>query len=272
MRLANKVAVVTGSTRGIGEAVARAFHREGASVVVSGRDEAAGQKIVKDLAAMEKEVSGEGPARAVFIMADVSSQEAVVRLRDETLAAFGAIDILVNNAGVVAPYPVEKLPMNAWNKVMDIDLKGVLLCSQIVGAAMIERRSGAIINIASIAGRNAYPDAGAYGPAKAAVIMLTKQCAMEWARYGIRVNAISPGLIRTPLSENIYQDEDTTRRREEMIPLGRIGRSEDVALTAVFLASDEAGYITGQDLLVDGGLTDSALQNIPGRSVIKEPM
>jgi NAD(P)-dependent dehydrogenase (short-subunit alcohol dehydrogenase family) len=272
MRLEKKVAVVTGSTRGIGEAVARTFHREGASVVISGRDETAGQNIVKDLTAQEKGLSDGGSDRAVFIKADVSSHEEVVRLMDETLTTFGAIDILVNNAGVVAPYPMEKLPMNAWNKVIDIDLKGVLLCSQIVGSEMIRRRSGAIINIASIAGRYAYPDGGAYGPAKAAVIMLTKQCAMEWSQYGIRVNAISPGLIRTPLSENIYQDEDITRRRVKMIPLGRIGRSEDVALAAVFLASDEASYITGQDLLVDGGLTDSVFQGIPGRSAIKEPM
>jgi len=263
---------VTGSTRGIGEAVARTYHREGASVVVSGRDEAAGHAIVRDLAAQEKGVSGGDSSRAVFIKADVSSHEEVVRLRDKTLASFGAIDILVNNAGVVAPYPMAKLPLNAWNKVMDIDLKGVLLCSQIVGTEMIRRRSGAIINIASIAGRFALPDGGAYGPAKAAVVMLTKQCAMEWSQYGIRVNAISPGLIRTPLSENIYQDEEIKRRRVEMIPLGRIGRPEDIASAAVFLASDEAGYITGQDLLVDGGLTDSVFQGIPGRSVIKEPI
>lgn len=263
---------MTGSTRGIGEAVARTFHREGASVVVSGRDKVAGQSIVKDLASQEKGTFDGASNRVVFIQADVSSHEEVIRLKNETLATFGAIDILVNNAGVVAPYPMEKLPMNAWNKVMEIDFKGVLLCSQILGSQMIKQRSGAIINIASIAGRYAFPDGGAYGPAKAAVIMLTKQCAMEWSQYGIRVNAISPGLIRTPISENIYQDEDIMRRRTEMIPLGRIGRSEDVALAALFLGSDEASYITGQDLLVDGGLTDSVFQGIPGRSVIKEPM
>jgi NAD(P)-dependent dehydrogenase (short-subunit alcohol dehydrogenase family) len=272
MRLEKKVAIVTGSTRGIGEAVARVFHREGASVVVSGRDEAAGEAIVEDLMANEKGSPDGGSKRAVFIKADVSSHEDVVRLKDETLATFGAIDILVNNAGIQAPYSMEKLPMSAWNKVMEIDLKGTLLCSQIVGAEMIKRRSGAVINNASISGRYAYPDGGAYGPAKAAVIMLTKQCAMEWSQYGIRVNSISPGLIRTPLSENIYQDEDVLHRREEMIPLGRIGRPEDIAFAAVFLASDEAGYITGQDLLVDGGLTDSVFQRIPGRAVIREPM
>ena len=206
MRLDKKAAVVTGSTRGIGEAVARLFHREGASVVVSGRDETAGRKIVGELLASEMpRPNGAGP-RAIFVKADVSREEDVTRLKDETLEAFGAIDILMNNAGVNAPFPMETLPLAAWNKVMDVDLKGVLLCSQILGAEMIRRRGGSIVNNASIAGRYAYPDGGGYGPAKAAVILLTKQCAMEWAKYGIRVNSVSPGLIRTPLSETIYHD------------------------------------------------------------------
>ena len=271
MRLENKAAIVTGSTRGIGEAIARVFHDEGAFVVVSGRDEAAGQAIVKEL--LRREAGGSGATgRAIFVKADVSKREDVGRLKDETLAAFGKIDILVNNAGVNAPFPMDKLPLNAWDKVMDIDLKGVLYCSQIVGEVMIKQQSGSIVNMASIAGQNPYPDGGAYGPAKAAVIMLTKQCAMEWSKYGIRVNSVSPGLILTPLSENIYQDADVKRRREEIIPLSRIGLPMDIAYATAFLASDEASYITSQDLLVDGGLTDSVYQSLPGRSVIKEPM
>lgn len=273
MRLRDKVAIVTGSTRGIGEAIARFYHREGALVVVSGRDEETGQKIVAELLADEEHFPQElRRGRALFIRADVSLEEDVQNLADKTLSAFKSIDILVNNAGVNAPFPMESMPLNAWDKIMNIDLAGVLFGSRIIGRVMIEQRSGSIINIASIAGRYAYPDGAAYGPAKAAVIMLTKQCAVEWARYNIRANAISPGLILTPLSENIYKDEEITETRKKIIPLGRIGLPEDVAHLAVFLASGEASYITGQDILVDGGLTDAVYQKIPGRATIKEPM
>ena len=146
-----------------------------------------------------------------------------------------------------------------------MDVKGVLLGSQIIGAEMIKNGRGSIINLASIAARNAFPDGAAYGPAKSAVVMITKQCAMEWARHKVRVNAISPGLILTPLSENIYKDEQVKKTREAIIPLGRIGLPEDVAHLAVFLASDESSYITAQDILVDGGITDSVFQKLPGR-------
>ena len=270
MRLTDKVAIVTGSTRGIGEGIARAFFREGAKVVVSGRDEAAGRSIVDELLS-----SGDASAskkRAVFIKADVSRRQDVAELKDRTLEYFGGVDVLVNNAGVNAPFPMEKVTLPAWDKIMDIDLKGVLFCSQIIGAEMIKQGRGSIINLASIAARYAYPDGAAYGPAKAAVVMLTKQCAMEWARYKVRVNAISPGLILTPLSQNIYQDPEIKRTREKIVPLGRIGLPEDIAHLAVFLASEESSYITAQDILVDGGLTDGVYQHIPGRAAIKEPM
>ena len=272
MKLKNKVAIVTGSTRGIGKGIAIAFHQAGARVVVSGRDEKTGIELAETLNSRTVGDDSNSGKSAIFIKADVSDREDIVRLRDLTLAEFGRIDILVNNAGVNAPYPMEKLPLEAWNKVMQIDLNGVLFCSQIIGAEMIKCRRGAIINITSIAGLFAYPDGGAYGPAKAAVNMLTKQCAMEWAGYNIRVNAISPGLILTPLSENIYKDEEITRTREAIVPLGRIGKPEDIAPLAVFLASEDASYITGQDILVDGGLTGSVYQKIPGRANIKEPM
>lgn len=270
MRLADKVAIVTGSTRGIGESIARAFYHEGAKVVVSGRDEATGQSIVEDLLSSDKAETSQ--KRAIFVKADVSKREEVANLKDQTLKSFGAVHVLVNNAGVNAPLPMTEVTLSAWDKIMDIDLKGVLFGSQIIGPEMIKQRQGSVINLASIAARYAFTDGGPYGPAKAAVVMMTKQCAMEWAKYNVRVNAISPGLILTPMSENIYTDQEAKKFREAIVPLGRIGLPEDIANLAVFLASDESSYITAQDILVDGGLTDSVYQNLPGRAVIKEPM
>jgi NAD(P)-dependent dehydrogenase (short-subunit alcohol dehydrogenase family) len=271
MRLRDKVAIVTGSTRGIGEACVRVFYREGARVIITGRDQTKGLSLKREM--VEKKTSAEfatGDERCAFVKADVSLKKDVMRLRDEALDAFGRIDILVNNAGINVPSPFEDLTEEAWDKVMSIDLKGVLFCSQIIGREMIKQRSGTIVNIASIAGHYAFPDGGAYGPAKSATIMVTKQCAVEWAKYNIRVNSISPGLIRTAMSENIYQDEEATRGRIDMIPLGRIGNPEDVAYTALFLCSDESSFITGQDVLVDGGLLDNVFQKIPGRAKIRE--
>jgi dihydroanticapsin dehydrogenase len=271
MRLRDKVAIVTGSTRGIGEGCVRLFYREGAKVVVTGRDEIKGLSLVKEM--MERDTPDEfaqAGNRCIFIKADVSLKGDVVRLRNKILDTFGRIDILVNNAGINVPSPFEDLAEEAWDRVMETNSKGVFFCSQIIGKQMIEQRSGTIVNIASMAGHYAFPHGGAYGPAKSAVVMLTKQCAMEWAKHNIRVNSVSPGLTRTPMTENIYQDEEVLRARIEMIPLGRIGTPEDVAHAALFLCSDESSFITGQDILVDGGLLDNVFQKIPGRAKIKE--
>ena len=271
MRLRDKVAVVTGSTRGIGEAIVRVFHKEGAKVVITGRDEVKGLAIKDQLEkdSINEKFSDRRP-RCIFVKFDVSVKNDVLRLKEKTLDIFGSIDILVNNAGAQGPFPFEELSEEAWDRIMDVDLKGTFYCSQIFGRQMIKQKSGVIVNMASISAHYAYPDGGAYGPAKTAVIMLTKQCAMEWAKYNIRVNSISPGLILTPLSENIYQDAAVTQARIEMIPLSRIGTPEDVAYTALFLCSDDSSYITGQDILVDGGITDNVFQKIPGRAKIKE--
>jgi dihydroanticapsin dehydrogenase len=271
VRLSDKVAIITGSTRGIGEACARLFYREGAKVVVTGRDEPKGLSLVEELlsATAPKELV-KTENRCIFVKADVSLKGDVLRLRDRTLEVFGRIDILVNNAGINVPSPLQDLSEEAWSRVMDVNVKGVFFCSLIIGRQMIGQKSGAIVNIASMAAHYAFPYGAAYGPAKSAVIMLTKQCAMEWAKYNVRANSISPGLIRTPMTENIYQDEGVTRERIGLIPLGRIGTPEDVGRAALFLCSDESSFITGQDILVDGGLLDNVFQRIPGRAKTKE--
>jgi NAD(P)-dependent dehydrogenase (short-subunit alcohol dehydrogenase family) len=271
MRLRDKVTIIAGSTRGIGEECARIFFREGAKVVVTGRDEAKGGSLIEEMrGTTPKNEFPRAGNRCIFLKADISLSSDVMRLRDKTLEAFGRIDILVNNAGITVPSPFEDLTEEAWNWVMDINLKGVFFCSQIIGRQMIEQRSGTIVNIASIAAHYALPHGAAYGPTKSAIIMLTKQCAMEWAKYNIRVNSVSPGLIRTPMTEDIYQDEGITRARIELIPLGRIGMPKDVAHVALFLCSDESSFITGQDILVDGGLLDNVFQRIPGKAKTRE--
>jgi len=260
MRLKDRVAIITGSTRGIGRACARLFYREGAKVVITGRHE------VEITSVLDSDV--EEPAsstdRCLFVKTDVSQKEDVIFLRDKTLERFGRIDVLINNVGPMIASPFESTTEEDWDRVMNTLVKGNLYCVQIIGREMIRQSSGVIVNISSINSHFAYPHAAAYGPAESAVQMMTKQCAMEWAKYNIRVNSISPGLIRTSMTEIIYKDELLTRARSEKIPLGRIGTPEDVAYTALFLCSDESSYITAQDIIVDGGLTDSVYQRIPG--------
>ena len=134
----------------------------------------------------------------------------------------------------------------------------------------MKQMSGAIVNIGSIAGHYGFPGLGIYGPSKSAVINFTKACAIEWAEYNIRANSISPGMIRTPMNENVYRDEDIVKARIELVPMKRIGTPEDIANAALFLCSDESNYITAQDIIVDGGLVDNVLKKIPGKATIKE--
>jgi NAD(P)-dependent dehydrogenase (short-subunit alcohol dehydrogenase family) len=172
--------------------------------------------------------------------------------------------------GPMIASPFEDMTEEDWDKVMNVTLKGAFYCLQTIGREMIKQPPGVIVTISSMSGHFAFPHAGAYGPAESAIRMMTKQCAMEWAKYGIRVNSISPGLIRTSMTEDLYRDEKLTKARCETIPLGRIGTPEDVAYTALFLCSDESSYVTAQDILVDGGLTDRVYQRIPGTEKLRE--
>jgi NAD(P)-dependent dehydrogenase (short-subunit alcohol dehydrogenase family) len=257
MRLKNRVAIVTGAGGGIGRAIAIRFSEEGALVVVNGRHE-------ENITSVADEITEKGH-KAIHMKADVSNSSAVKNMVNTIFEKFGKIDILVNNAAVLASSPIESINEEDWDKVMSTNLKSVFLCSKIVGQEMIKAMNGNIINIASIAAHQPYPLGGAYSTSKAGIFMFTKQLAIEWAKHNIRVNGISPGLIRTPMTETQYQHQETHEKRIQLVPLGRIGTPEDIANTAVFLASDESSYITGQSILVDGGLMDTICQYIPGR-------
>lgn len=246
MELKNKVALVTGGGQGIGRAIALAFAREGADVAIDEIDMTTAEKVVAEVKALG--------CRAMAVKADVSIKKEIEEMVEAVTKEFGKIDILVNNAGVSVAVPSEELEESRWDKGIDVDLKGVFFCSQIVGRDMIKRKKGNIINIASIAGIGAFPARATYCSAKAGVIMLTKVLACEWAKYHINVNAIAPGYVKTELVEDLIRkgqyDEDALAKRA---PAGRMGVPEDIANAAVFLAVDRSNYITGHTLVVDGG-------------------
>jgi NAD(P)-dependent dehydrogenase (short-subunit alcohol dehydrogenase family) len=258
MKLKNQAAIITGSGSGIGRAIAIAFAREGADVVLADIHE---ENCFKVLAEVNKY-----SAHSMAMKIDVSKGDEVEGLVRTTWEKYRKIDILVNNAGTGTAHNLEDVPEEDWDRIMGINLKGVFLCSQRVGKIMIRQKKGNIINISSISAHTPIPQGNAYSVAKTGVKMLTRLAALEWGKYNIRVNSISPGLIRTPLTENVYADPEQNRIRAELVPIRRIGSSEDVAQLALFLASEESSYIHGEDIVIDGGLLTTVYQQVPGRA------
>jgi len=252
MKLGGKVAIVTGSTRGIGKAIAMNFASEGAAVVVTGRYVEQARQVVN-------EIKNQG-GTAIAIKADVANRADVHNLVKSTLENFKAIHILVNNAGILRGAPLIRMTEEDWDVVLDVDLKGVFNCTQAVLGHMMEQRYGKIINISSICGFGAYfVGLAHYAAAKGGVIQLTKATAMEAGPYGINVNSIAPGTIRTELIYSRRNKEEAERfleERKEQAVLGRVGEPEDIANLALFLASDDSNFITGQVICCDGGLHD----------------
>lgn len=249
MKNQNKVALVTGASRGIGRAIALALAREGADVALNCSTS------VKAAGKVSQEIRKLG-RRAVVVQADVSDKAAVERIVREVVEHFGRIDILVNNAGMSVVGPSSELEEDKWRRGIDVMLTGVFFCSQAAGNEMIKRKSGKIINIASINGIVAFPERACYCAAKAGVMALTKVLGSEWARYNINVNAIAPGYVETELVRNLATartlDLDELASR---IPNGRLARPEEIADLVVFLASEESKYIQGQTIIMDGGWT-----------------
>ena len=245
MKLTGVCSIVTGGAKGIGRAIALALAAEGADVAIIGKaDLASAEKVAK-------EVEGLG-RRGLPLMADVTHKGSVDRMVRDVLDTFGKIDVLVNNAGTNIRGPLEEISEEEWDHVVSVNLKGVFLCSICAGKEMIRSHRGNIINIAGASAHRCYAENGAFGPSKAAVINLTTQMAVEWAKHNIRVNAVSPGPMMTPATRARIKDKDI-RRRIEKIPMARVGKPEEVARTVVFLASDDSSYITGQSIVVDGG-------------------
>lgn len=249
-RLDGRVAVITGAGRGIGRAIATTFAEAGATVVAADLDGDAALRAGADLRA---EHGGAHEGRAV----DVRDPDGVRALADALVVAHGRVDVLVNNAGICRNEPAETMSDASWREVVDVNLNGPFWCARAFGVHMLRRGQGAIVNIASMSGmvvNTPQPQAG-YNASKAGVILLTKSLAIEWARRGVRVNAVSPGYIGTEMTQLGMSNEAWRDTWLRMIPTGRLGEPRDVARAALYLASDAAGYATGTNLVVDGGYT-----------------
>ena len=239
--LLNKVAIVTGSARGIGQAIAIELARAGADVVVS--DIIPGNETVKKIKALKR--------KSIYVKTDVTSKKDIENLIQETMKNFEKIDILVNNAGIFITQPTLDFSQENWDKTLNINLRGYFLCAQAVLKYM--KKGASIINISSVAGMSGYPMAAAYCASKGGVRLLTKSLAVEFGPKGIRVNSIHPGVIETAMTQDILKDKNTKQSMVSKVPLRRTGQPADIAGPAVFLASDESSYITGEELVVDGG-------------------
>ncbi len=248
MKLNNKVVVITGSARGIGRAIAEAMAREGAKVVITDRDEAEARSTARAIG-----------AAAIAVKADVASPEEIQALFAGTIAQLGGIDILVNNAGIGAPRLVVDIGLEEWERIIRVNLTGALLCSQQAARRMIQQgRGGRILNIVSLSGQKGGVGRSAYGASKAGLEILNKIMAVEFADHGITVNAIAPGPIATETGKAMHTKE-TVEAYHRLIPQRRYGEPSEIAAAAVFLASDDAAYITGHTLNVDGGFLAAGL-------------
>ena len=247
MRLENKVALISGGARGMGAVEAKLFAEEGAQVIIGDMLEEEGRKVEAEI----NEAGGE----CVFVSLDVSSEEAWQNAVNEAVSRYGKLDILVNNAGIYRAHNVEETTSDEWDQVMDINAKGVFLGTKHAIPAMRDAGGGSIVNISSVAGLVGSRATSAYNASKGAVRLLTKSTAIQYASDGIRANSVHPGTIETPMTEGFLADPSMRQDRMDRTPIGRLGKPEDVAYGALFLASDEASFMTGSELVIDGGRT-----------------
>lgn len=253
-RFAEQVAIIAGGGRGIGAETARRYVAQGGRALICDIDRKTAETTASEL----------GDAAAAFAM-DVADPAACAEAVERAVDRFGAVDHLVNSAVRIRPGALSELAMEDWRAALDVGLTGSFAMAQAVARRLIaQNRPGAIVNLSSVGGRQPYAGTGAYSTVKAAVIMLSKHMAIEWARHGIRVNCIAPGHTETPLTAYM-KDPEIKQARAAATPLGRVGQPDEIADGILFLLSDEARYITAADLDIDGGLASSLMNHMPGR-------
>jgi len=245
--LAGQVGIVTGGGQGLGWAFCRAFAEAGADIVVAEINPETGPKAAQMIESIGR--------KSLFVQTDVRKKDSVEAMVAQTLAKFGKIDFLMNNAGIALWRPAEETGEAEWLDLMNVNLNGLFYCCQVVGKHMISRKAGRIINIASMSGVivNIPQPQAAYNTSKAAVMHLTKSLAQEWAQYGIRVNAICPGYMATPMAQPFFEDPKIGGIWMNMTPMNRPGKPEELGPLAVFLASEASSFVTGAAILIDGG-------------------
>lgn len=249
LRLENEVCVVTGALGGVGQEICREFARNGARPVLLDLD---GEETKTTAAAIGAEHGVETAGFGV----DVTDEESVQRAVDATMARFGKIDVLVNTAGILRYAPMEDLPLGEWQRVLDVNLTGYFLAGQRFGREMIKAGGGRLVHVSSVMARFPETYSGAYSPSKAAVNALSRMFAVEWGPYGVRSNCVVPCFVKTPLTEEFYQDPEVEHGRARLTALGRIGKAEDIANVVAFLASPRSDDVTGAEIEVDGGFSD----------------
>jgi gluconate 5-dehydrogenase len=248
-KLDGKIAIVAGGAGGIGEALAMGIGVHGATVVVSSRN----QEAIEKVAAKISEAAGNP---AIAIACDVTDEGSVQDLVDQVMEKYGRIDILVNAMGMNIKHDAFEYPMEDWDKIFAVNVKGTMVACKIVGKVMREQKAGAIVNLSSVRGIRGYTGGNAgYCATKGAVELITKALALEWAPHNIRVNALGPALVITPGTKHIAENPELAKKYASAVPLGRIGMPEDMVGAVNFLVSDAAAFVTGQTIYVDGGLT-----------------
>ncbi len=248
MDLTNKVAIITGARRGMGKSHALILAKAGAKVVVSDISEEDCQKVVEEI---EK-----NKGEALAVKCDVTKKEEVDEMVKKTIKEFGKVDVLVNNAGICQFKPFLELTEEEWDRTLDINLKGYFLCAQAVAKEMAKQKSGVIINIASVASGQigiGMATIAHYCASKGGIVAMTESLAVELAPYNIRVNAIAPGMIETPMIDPVKQDSKMMEAMLAKVPMGRVGKPEEVSNLVLFLASDKSSYMTGSTVVIDGG-------------------